>query len=173
MLKQTHSQKAARTISRWVLNVSKDGDNVFIILCLLMTLTSPLKAGLAFLRKPQGHFWLLESCEMHCDYTAVQRTYLRVWVEIPGISSEHTGRVQLCLKFNICLLLCFICFTGINLLRNFISSSIFYLTFQLSFQSSLFIKHTAVCWQNSLLHFKCSTYHLVSAGCFIYFLENI
>lgn len=145
ILKQTHSQKAARTMSRRGLNVSKDGDNVLIILCLLMTLTSTLKAGLAFLRKPQGHFCLHESCEIHSDYTAVQKDYLRVWAEIPGISNKHTGMVQLCLKLNICLLPCFVCFTGRNLLRNFISSSIFYLSFQLYFQSSLFIKHTAVC----------------------------
>lgn len=97
---------------------------------------------------------------------------LRVSVEIPGISSEQIGMVWLCLKFSICLLLCFICFVGRNLLTNFISSYIFCLSFQLYFQSRLFIKHTVVCWQNSLLHFKCSIYHLVSAGCFIYFLAK-
>lgn len=170
-LGQPHAQ-TARTMSRRVLNISKDGENVLVILCLLMTLTSTLKAGLAFLRKPQGHFWLLQNCEIHSDYTAVQRGYLRVWVEIPGISSKYTGVVWICLKFNICLLLCLMCFVGRNLLTNFTSSYIFYLSFQLYFQSNLFIKHTVVCWQNSLLHFKCSTYYLVSAGCFIYFLEN-
>lgn len=139
MLKQTHSQKVARTMSRRVLNISKDGDNVLIILCLLMTLTSTLKAGLAFLRKPQGHFWLLQSCEIHSDYTAVERGHLRVWVEIPGISSEHTGMVQLYL--NVCLLLCFICFMGRNLLRNFLSSYIFVCVFN-CISSPVFLSNT-------------------------------
>lgn len=141
MLKQTHSQGAARTMSRRVLDISKDGDNVLIILCLLIILTSTLKAGLVFLRKPQGHFWLLQSCEMHSDYTAVQSGHLRVWVEIPGISSEHTAMVQSYLTFNICLLLCFICFMGRNLLRNFIKSYIFIWVFN-CISSPVFLSNT-------------------------------